>query len=152
MSGNLKKFVFAAFVLAAMPASAAWGADTTFATLHASEPALAADSGRIYLYRESSMMGAAVQPDVYVNGVQVWVAKNGDYYYIDRPAGSYEINTSTDDKDDAITLPLVAGQSTYVQIHIKFGLFAGHGAPLIVNPQQAADAIKDLDYREPDKS
>jgi hypothetical protein len=142
----MKKFLFAVLVLVAAPISAALGADATYAALHAGEPALATDSGRIYLYRESSMMGAVVQPDVYINGEKTWVAKNGDYYYVDRPAGSYEVSTSTDDKDDAVTLPLAAGQSAYVRIHIEMGLFMGHGQPSIMLPEKAADGIKDCDY------
>ncbi|HEY1630410.1 MAG TPA: DUF2846 domain-containing protein [Rhizomicrobium sp.] len=146
----MKKFAFAALLLAAAPMSAALAADTTYATLHAGEPAVAADSGRIYLYRESSMMGAVVQPDVYVDGQKVWVAKNGDYYYVDRPAGSHEVSTSTDDKDDAVTVPLAAGQSVYVRIHIEMGFFAGHGQPSIMLPEKAADGIKDCDYAAKD--
>jgi uncharacterized protein DUF2846 len=149
MFGNLKMVAFAALVLAAFPVTNAVAADDTYAALHAGEPAVAADQARIYIYRKSSLMGAAVQPDVYVNGEKVWVAKNGDYTYIDRPAGSYEINTSTDSKDTAVTLPVTAGQPAYVRIGIDFGLFAGHGQPAIVLPPQATDEIQDLDYRPP---
>ncbi|HEY2070327.1 MAG TPA: DUF2846 domain-containing protein [Rhizomicrobium sp.] len=150
MFGNLKKFALVAVMLSIAPMSAALAEDTTYATQHAGEPAIAADQGRIYIYRKSSLMGAAVQPDIYVNGEKVWTAKNGDYTFIDRPAGSYEINTSTDSKDTAVTLPVVAGQPAYVRIGIDFGLFAGHGQPAIVLAPTATDEIKDLDYRTPD--
>jgi hypothetical protein len=86
--------------------------------LHASEPPLAADQGRIYFYREGGLMGAAIQPTIMIDGVSAGGrAKPGDYFYVDRPAGTHEVSTETE-KKEVITLTLAAGQSMYVRMDI----------------------------------
>jgi len=149
MSDNLKLLAFA-ILLGAMPLSAACaGDDTTYAVLHPGEPALAADQGRIYLYREGGLMGAALQPTIMINGESAGGrAKPGDYFYIDRPAGNYVISTTTE-KEESTNITVVAGQPIYVRFDVSMGLFAGHVSPSIIDPLTAADEIKDCDYHAP---
>lgn len=150
MSGNLKVCVFAALMLAAAPASTVWAASaTTYATLHASEPAIADGQGRIYFYREGGLMGAAIQPTIMIDGVSAGGrAKPGDYFYVDRPAGTYEISTETE-KKEAITATLAAGQSMYIRLDISMGFLMGHVNPSIIDPQQALKEIDDCDFHAP---
>ncbi len=145
-----KFYMLAALALAVMPASpvAAKG-DTTYAVLHASEPPLAAGQGRIYFYREGGLMGAAIQPTIMIDGISAGGrAKPGDYFYVDRPAGTYEISTETE-KKEAITLTLAADQSMYVRMDIKMGLFVGHVQPSIIDAQQAVGEISNCDFHAP---
>jgi Protein of unknown function (DUF2846) len=150
MSNNLKTYALAALVLAAMPASAAFGSGaTTYAVLHASEPPIADGQGRFYFYREGGFVGAALQPSVYINGETTGArAKPGDYFYVDRPAGTYEITTTTE-KKEAVTATLAAGQSLYVRFDVSMGFLVGHVSPSIIDPQQALGEIKDCDYHPP---
>ena len=148
MSGNLKMCAFAALMVVAIPAPV-WAAGTTYAVLHSSEPALAPDMGRIYLYRESSLMGVVVQPSIMIDGQDTGGdSHSGDYFYIDRPAGTYIISTSTEKKEQA-SVTVAAGQSVYVKFKVSMGLFVGHVLPSVVDPQVAAGEIKDCDYRAP---
>ena len=136
-------------MLSAIPISVAWAAEGTYATLHASEPPIAAGQGRIYLYREGGLMGAAIQPTIMINGESSGGrAKPGDYFYVDRPAGTYVIGTSTE-KEESTSVTVTAGQPVYVKFEISMGLFAGHVSPSVVDPQKAADEIKDCDWHEP---
>jgi hypothetical protein len=146
----VKKFLLAFLLCAFAPLPAVSADDTTYAALHPSEPAIAAGSGRIYVYRESSILDVAQKPDVYIDGKPVWVAKNGDYYYVDRPAGSYVISTSPDDADQSVTLPLAAGQRAYVRVHIQQGVLRTYGQPSISSPQDAEDDIKDCNFAPQD--
>jgi len=148
MSGNLKMYAFAALMVVAIPAPV-WAADTTYAVLHSSEPALASDLGRIYLYRVSSVFGMTLQPTIKIDGQSTGGdASSGDYFYIDRPAGTYIISTSTE-KTEQVSVTVVAGQSVYVKFKVSMGFLVGHVSPSVVDPQVAAGEIKDCDYRAP---
>jgi hypothetical protein len=57
--------------------------------------ALEPGKGRIFIYRPSSF-GAAVQPDVRLNGEVVGKAKPLGFFFVDRAPGEYEIVTSTE--------------------------------------------------------
>lgn len=147
---SFRKIALAALLLAALPAAPAVARDDqTYAVLHASEPALAAGWGRIYFYREGGFAGAAVQPTIFINGESAGGrSKPGDYYYLDVPAGSYEISTETE-KKEAVSLNVAAGASMYIRIDITMGFFIGHGQPSIIDPQQAVKEIAECDYRAP---
>lgn len=150
MFRTTKIYVFAALAMAALPVSQAVAKDDqTYAILHPSEPAIAEGQGRIYFYREGGLMGAAIQPTIMIDGVSAGGrAKPGDYFYVDRPAGTYEISTETE-KKEAITATVTAGQSMYVRMDIKMGLFVGHVQPSIIDPQQAVGEISDCDWHAP---
>ncbi|HEX4860348.1 MAG TPA: DUF2846 domain-containing protein [Rhizomicrobium sp.] len=147
MIKSCKTFALGALLLATLPASQAFAEDTTYAKLHASEPPIAPGQGRIYFYREEqAFIGAALQPTVMINGESTGGrAKPGDYFYIDRPAGTYEISTTTEMKE-VTTVPLEAGKSAYVKLEVRLGLFVGRISPGLVDPTQGAQEIADCDY------
>jgi Protein of unknown function (DUF2846) len=66
-----------------------------FTEMGASMPAAATDRGRIYFYRTKAL-GAAVQPDVRLNGEVVGKAVPNGFFYADRPAGNYQVATETE--------------------------------------------------------
>src|SRR3954464_12774627 len=95
-----KNIAFGAAALAAVAASAQAAEDRSYATLHPNEPTLAEGQGRIYFYREDGLMGAAIQPTIYLNGETTGGrSKPGDYFYVDRAAGSYQVSTTTEKKE-----------------------------------------------------
>jgi hypothetical protein len=147
MSGNLKFTTLAVLLLVALPMSPATAkSDQTYAVLHASEPAIPAGWGRIYFYREGGFAGSAVQPTIYINGESSGGrSKPGDYYYLDVPAGTYEISTETE-KKEAISLNVAPAAAMYIRIDITMGFFIGHGQPSIIDPQQAVKEIADCDF------
>jgi hypothetical protein len=152
MVGILRNGALVALAMMLMPLSPALAAhdEETYATLHASEPALATGMARIYFYRDSGIMGVAIQPTIMIDGVSAGGrAKPGDYFYVDRPAGTYVVSTTTE-KKEAVTLTLSAGQSMYVRMDVLPGFFVGHVAPSIIDPQQATDEIKDCDFHPPE--
>ena len=142
---------FAATVLLAiMPAPAAFAASNdTYATLHASEPPIPAGDGRIYFYREGGLMGVAIQPTIYIDGESTGGrSKPGDYFYIDRPAGTYAISTTTE-KKESTSVTVAAGEAVYVKFEVSMGFFAGHVSPIVMDAAKAADQIKDCDWHAP---
>jgi hypothetical protein len=149
MVGNRNIFALGLFALVAMTAPAMAAGKDTYAVLHAAEPAIADGSGRIYFYRDSSIMGALLQPEIKINGEDTGGdSRSGDYFYIDRPAGTYEITTTTE-KKEAATITVTAGQATYVKTDVSMGFFAGHVSPSVIAPETAVKEIADCDYRAP---
>ena len=112
----------------------------TFTDAQKTVAPVAADSGRIYFYRSSSMFGAAVQPSIKLNGDVVGSSVPGGYFFVDRPAGNYKISTSTEVERD-LTLVLEAGQTRYVKTDVSMGFAVGHVSPELVEP---AVALKDI--------
>ena len=56
------------------------------------------NSGRIFFYRVTGLGGAAIQPDIMMNGEKVGKSIPQGFFYVDRPAGEYTVATSTEVK------------------------------------------------------
>ena len=70
------------------------------------------DSGRIFFYR-TTVLGAALQPDIKLNGTKVGDSVAQGFFYVDRPAGNYEVVTSTE-VDRKVTFVLEKAQTRFV--------------------------------------
>jgi hypothetical protein len=115
-----------------------------YKVLHATEPPIGSGQGRIYIYRTSAL-GAAVQPDVDVNGEAVGSAVSHGYFFIDRPPGNYEISTTTEVKR-SLSLTLEPAQTRYVRLNIGMGFFVGHVWPELRDNAVAEQEISDCHY------
>ncbi len=105
---------------------------------------LPADSGRIYVYR-TAVFGAAVTPEIKLNGEVIGKAMAEGFVYADRPPGNYEIMTSTE-VSRKLSFTLEKGQTRYVRLNISIGFFVGHVYPELVEPQVGRDEIKGTRY------
>ena len=115
-----------------------------FVEMKNSIPNISPDTGRIYIYRPSSL-GAAVRPKVKLNGETVGEAVSWGFFYVDRKAGNYEIMTSTEVERE-LSLTLDKGQVRYVRLNTSIGFFVGHVYPELVEPQVAEKEIQDCRY------
>ena len=102
------------------------------------------DSGRIFIYR-TAILGAAVQPEVKLNSEVVGRAVPNGFFYIDRPAGSYEVITSTE-VDRKLSLTLDKGEARFVRLNISMGFFVGHVYPELIDPAAGEKEIQDCHY------
>lgn len=93
-------------------------------------PSLAANHGRIFFYRTAAM-GAAVQPDVKLNGEKIGNAVPKGFFYADRAPGNYQVETSTEVKR-RLSLTLEQGQTRFVRLNLGMGFFVGHVWPELV--------------------
>ena len=116
-----------------------------FAELDAKTPTLKPTEGRVYFYRSSSMVGAAVQPDIRLNGAVVGTSKPGGYFYVDRPAGSYVASTSTETEKTA-SFTLDAGETKYLKTAPSFGVLIGRVVVTIESPSSAKTELAALSY------
>ena len=108
-------------------------------------PALKAGEGRVYLYRSNSMLGAAIQPTIMVNGKEVGSSQPGGFFYVDLPAGPVEVSTSTEVEKKA-TFMLAAGETRYVRTAVGLGIFVGRVIPELVDAKTGAEQIREASY------
>ncbi|MBS0320731.1 MAG: DUF2846 domain-containing protein [Proteobacteria bacterium] len=101
------------------------------------DPAL----GRIYFYR-TMLLGAAVQPEVKVNGEVVGRAVPNGYFYVDRKPGTYVVSTNTE-VERTLSLTLEPGQIRYVKLNLGMGFFVGHVYPELIDPAVAEKEMAD---------
>ena len=99
----------------------------------------------MFFYRPSSMVGAAIQPEVRLNGVVVGASKPGGFFYIDRPAGSYTAAASTETEKN-VQFDLDAGENKYIKMSMQMGLLVGRVAFTVESPEAAEAELKSLSY------
>src|SRR5215470_10920328 len=109
-------------------------------TLAATKP----DTGRIYFYRTTAL-GAAVQPAVRLNGEKVGKAVPHGFFYVDRPAGNYQVATETE-VEKLLTFTLEPGQVRYVRLDISMGFWVGHVYGELVDEEKAKSEIASMNY------
>lgn len=102
------------------------------------------DSGRIFFYR-SSILGAALRPDILLNNEKVGEARAQGFFYLDRQAGEYQVVTSTE-VTRKLSFVLEKGQTRYVRFSVSPGFFVGHVYGELVEPDVALKEIQDCAY------
>jgi hypothetical protein len=102
------------------------------------------DTGRIFFYRPSAF-GAALRPTVLLNDEKVGEAISHGFFFVDRPAGSYQVETSTEVKRK-LSFVLDKGQSRYVRFSTSFGFFVGHVYGELVDPEVGKKEIQECNY------
>jgi len=88
-------------------------------------------------------MGAALQPDIRLDGEVVGSSKPGGFFYVDRPAGSYTAAAATE-TEKTITFDLAAGETKYLRTSPSFGVIVGHISFDIEDPGKAMAEIQTL--------
>jgi hypothetical protein len=137
-----KLLALAAFVAIALLTGCASG--PKFSEVKSTFPTLPADKGRIFFYRTSAL-GAALNPDVKLNGEVVGTAKAKGFFYTDCAPGNCTVDTSTE-VTRRLTLQLEQGQTRYVRFNVSMGFFAGHVYPELVEDAAGQTEIEDCHY------
>jgi hypothetical protein len=129
---------------ASMLLSACATSGPKFSEMAASMSAAKPDMGRIYFYR-TTVLGAAVQPEVRLNGEVVGKAVPNGFFYADRAAGNYQVATETE-VERKLTFTLDAGQIRYVRLNISMGWFVGHVYGELVDEAKGQAEMADMRY------
>lgn len=116
-----------------------------YADLQSSIPALDARQGRIFFYRESSMVGAAVQPSIMLNGEKVGDSVPGSFFLVDREPGKYIATASTEVERNA-QFTLSAAETVYIRTRVTMGALVGHVQVEVATPSMFNAAVGDLSY------
>jgi len=81
-------------------------------------PIMVPDTGRIYFYQPPAPTGVVSdQPYLRVNDVKVGRSKPGSFFYVNRPAGNYEVDTLRG--GEHVSFTLAPGQTRYVRLSIQ---------------------------------
>jgi hypothetical protein len=142
MKRTFLKAGFAAFALALL-AGCATG--VKHSDMAAGMPSLKSGDGRIYFLRSSSMMGAAVQPEIRLDGQKVGESKPGGFFYVDRPAGNHMASTSTE-TEKTVSFSLQPGETKYIRSSVSMGLMVGRIVLELEAPDKARAELASLSY------
>lgn len=142
MLGILRAAATAAFVLL-LTACAATG--PKFTEVEASLPPLAAGEGRIFVFRDASAVGAALRPDVRLNGSVIGSPQPGSFFFVDRPAGRYTASARTE-VESTVEFELVEGETAYVSLQIAMGLLVGRPQLQLHPATTGSAALRSLAY------
>jgi len=115
-----------------------------FSEAGGSIPPVPAGEGRVYFYR-TSLLGAAVQPGIDLNGKHIASCAPGGVSVADAPPGNYEAYVATE-IEHKLTFALDPGEEKFIRCYISMGFVVGHGNLELVDPKEARDDIKDLAF------
>ena len=116
-----------------------------YAEVASSFPQLAAGQGRIWFYRSSIPFGAAIQPDVMLDGAKVGDSVPGGFFFVDRPAGNHEVLLSTE-VERKVTFTLEPRQERHIRMTVGLGLIVYRVYPELADPAEAEKEIRELSY------
>jgi hypothetical protein len=138
------RLLFAIAALAALLTGCA-ASGAKYSEMASSIPTLKTDQGRIYFFRSSKMLGAAVQPEIRLNDKVVGKSQPGGFFYVDRPAGQYSAACSTE-TEKTLSFSLDAGETKYVRTAVSFDLLVGRANPSLETPELANKELPSLSY------
>lgn len=110
----------------------------------ASMPPLATNSGRVFFLRDS-IVGAAVQPQIWVGDQIVGRSQPGGFLYVDLPAGRH-VARATTEVESLLEFDVKAGESCYISASIGIGLFVGRVSFAQIGEPEALTLLPKLKY------
>lgn len=99
----------------------------------------------MYFLRSASMFGAAIQPDLRLNGQVVGESKPGGFFFVDRPAGKYVASAATE-TEKTLSFALDGGETKYVRSSPSVGLMVGRVVLELETPDKAKEELSSLSY------
>lgn len=108
-------------------------------------PAVKPNQGRVYFFRSSSMMGAAIQPEIRLDGQVVGESKPGGFFFVDKTPGNYLASASTE-TEKTLSFTLAAGETKYVRTSPSFGLLVGRIVVELETPDKAQAELPSLSF------
>ena len=108
-------------------------------------PSVPDGQSRVWFYRDSSPLGAAIQPAVFLDGVRVGSSIPGGFFFRDTPPGRHEVTVSTE-VDRKVTFTTEAGQEQFVRMRIGIGFIAGRVEPELESPVAGRSAVQGLSF------
>lgn len=140
----MKKLLVLTTLLVSLFALSGCATGPGYAEMASTIPPVPADKGRIYFYRPS-MVGAAVQPAVRLDGKEVGTAKSKGFFYVDAEPGSHFVETTTE-VSRRLTFTLEKGQTRYVKLSISMGFAVGHVYPQLVDDAVGKKEVAECKY------
>jgi hypothetical protein len=142
------KIVLSSILLMALVAFASLAVAQASAVTPGTAVDAKASKATVYVYRYKQFVGAALEPSVYCDDVQLARMSNGRYFTVKVDAGKHTFHSN--DKQSGIELDAKAGQEYFIRLEIATGFMKGHGRLILMSPEQAgyelkSDKLKPLD-------
>ncbi len=121
------------------------GCGKKYADVSHTLPPIAENHGRIFFFRDHAPFGVAVMSKIKLNGEVVGHSAHGSFYFVDKPAGNYEVVTSSD-ADEAVQFTLAAGQRRFVRTRVQP---LGGVRPYMESEEQAMKTLRGAYWTTP---
>lgn len=103
------------------------------------------NQGRIFFYRSASLVGAAIRPNISLNGAVVGESQPGGFFYVDVEPGIHEATARTEVLA-TLMIPIKAGEKRYVRSSIHFGVLIGRVELALIDAAQAQAELGTLSF------
>ncbi|MFC4278088.1 DUF2846 domain-containing protein [Achromobacter aloeverae] len=140
---RVMKWAFVAAGVALLAGCAASG--PKFAEMSSTIPQVKEGQGRVYFFRSSSMLGAAVQPEIRLNDQVVGKSQPGGFFYVDGAKGTYKAAASTE-TEKTLSFTLDAGETKYVREEVSMGVLVGRIVLTLESAEKALAELAKLHY------
>ena len=109
------------------------------------------DAGKVtvYIYRPKKLLGAALEPSVFCDGVELGRMDNGRYIMLRLDPGEHRFHMTQEYK--RVDEKLRAGQVLYLRVRIEMGAMKGRGALYLADEDDALKELKKLKPLSADK-
>lgn len=97
-----------------------------------------APKATVYFLRFPEFPHSRINPTVYSNDSEVARIDSGRFFRVKLEAGDYIFRVD----EHELPLTLKSGETYYVQVEMKYGLFKGKGQPVFMDQQLGATLIK----------
>ena len=104
-------------------------------------PPIPKGKGRVFVYREDAI-GMAVRPKIKIDDQPIGTSKAQGFSYSDQTVGQHVVSLTTE-TTKRTTVAVTAGQPSFVQTHMGFGVLVGHVVPTFVDKLQGEAGIRD---------
>jgi Protein of unknown function (DUF2846) len=106
------------------------------------ENAGAEDFATVYIYRPDKFVGKALEPSVFIDGVELARMDNGRYLMLKVKPGKHIVHMT--DKKKGFAIDMGRGQHYYFRIGIEMGMWKGHGKIMLEENEKGIAEVKKL--------
>lgn len=96
----------------------------------------------VYIYRPKKLFGAALEPSIFCNGIELGRMDNGRYLMLKLEPGTYRFHMT--DKSKRVEESLKPGQVLYLRFRLEAGMWKGQGAVYLADEEDALKELKNL--------
>lgn len=103
----------------------------------------------VYIYRPSKLMGKALEPSVFCDGVELGRMDNGRYMMLKLKPGRHTVHMT--DQKKGFDLDMRGGEVYYFRVGIETGFWKGQGKLMLDESDRGAAEVKKLKPLDADK-
>jgi len=141
----MKSFHAYLLAIAAVILTSGCATGVPYSSMESSIPVLKGGEGRIFFFREASVLGVALSPEIRLNETVVGNSKSGGFFFVDRPAGSYTAATATE-VERTVSFSLSEGEIKYIRSSVSMGVLVGHVRLEVAAPETAKPQLAELKF------